>query len=508
MTACKRADGRGAMTNGRCKAVAARRRRTEARMRYLVWSGICLGLLLVGTPADAVEEFMLTGGKLAKFTATNAQVKVAREPGLTDFPDPRTGPSLLEIRTDLETIGPIDLPAGSWMLDKGKYQFEDPAGSNAGGVTRVFWKSVKLQVKMQGPNYTRPNGPVSWLEVRLTVGPDGKGIGPYSYCARFTNFTQNDTTAIVAKGPSVPCDPLPTPTPDVTDTPTPTSTPTPTPFGCTAGSCPPGFSCIAGQCIAFTPTPTNTPVATNTPTPTPLQPTAFRATTLEVVDPAITLSCNPINSIVNQLVSSSLTQDGDNPPDGLLDLSVVAVFRPLDQSGPGGDISVGIADCTAPVETTQCTENAGSPLQNATYTNQSSGTCLQADPATIGINNSGTTSPPINAPAGPCFVSSAVSATFDFGGILIPLQDAQFAGEYVGDPASQIASGMIKGFLPQSAAESIILPGDLPLVGGQQLSALLNGTNGCANDDRDVHNGVTGWWFYLNFTGSTVPWNE
>ena len=50
--------------------------------------------------------------------------------------------------------------------------------------------------------------------------------------------------------------------------------------------------------------------------------------------------------------------------------------------------------------------------------------------------------------------------------------------------------------------------GDLPIVGGQPITVLLPGGAGncAAHDDRDIANGVSGWWFYFNFPGDAVLW--
>lgn len=59
-----------------------------------------------------------------------------------------------------------------------------------------------------------------------------------------------------------------------------------------------------------------------------------------------------------------------------------------------------------------------------------------------------------------------------------------------------------------AAALLILLPADLPVVGGQPLSILLpGGTGNCAgHDDCDLFEGVTGWWFYFEYVAEPVPW--
>jgi cysteine-rich repeat protein len=299
-----------------------------------------------------------------------------------------------------------------------------------------------------------------------------------------------------------------------TPTPTPTMTPTPTATPTSTGTSPPGV-------------PTDTPgaaTATATMTATPAgSPTAFRGATLNIMDPHIfvdpgTGACPDFTSLVNLLVSQSLGQDQDDPPDGLLDLSVLLVFRPLAQTGPGGvlDVMFG-ADCTAPPTGTSCTPG-GATIQPVSYVNQSSGTCLMPLAGTTG----GYTPAIINTNS-PCFVSSQISINFDLSGLLIPLQAGQFAGTYVGSPATSLSAGLIVGFLDEVSAESILLPTSLPApFGGAQLSSLLpGGANNCktvpprgpcttaCRDDRDMGpGGQMGWYFYLSYTGPRVLYSE
>ena len=89
------------------------------------------------------------------------------------------------------------------------------------------------------------------------------------------------------------------------------------------------------------------------------------------------------------------------------------------------------------------------------------------------------------------------------GDLAVTLGDVQLAGTFVGEVlVTSLESGLIRGFLSETDADLLLLPKDLPIVGGQPLSVLLpGGTNNCAfGDDRDMHEGVLGWWFYFNYT--------
>jgi hypothetical protein len=229
-------------------------------------------------------------------------------------------------------------------------------------------------------------------------------------------------------------------------------------------------------------------------------------------------ACNDFNVIVNALIASNLNSDQSDPPDGELDLSVLLVFRPLAQTSPGGSLDIMFgASCTTPVASTSCTPGDAT-IEPVNYTNQASGTCLTPIAGTTG----GYT-PAITNTNGPCFVSSEINISFDLSGLVIPLQAGKFAGTYVGNPAMTLSSGLIRGFLDEATAENIFLPSTLPApFGGAQLSTLLPGGAGncktvpprgpCTSmcrDDRDTGpGGELGWYFYLNYTGTKVPFSE
>lgn len=298
-----------------------------------------------------------------------------------------------------------------------------------------------------------------------------------------------------------------------------TATPTPTVTPTSTGTSPPGTPTLTP-----TSTPTSAATATATITSTPAgPPTAFRGSTLQIMDPHIFVDpgssvCTDFTLLVNSLVGVSLSQDQSDPPDGLLDLSVLLVFRPLAQASSGGSLDVLFgADCTAPAAGTSCSPGEAT-VQSVNYANQAAGTCLTP----IGGTTGGFT-PAIANTNAPCFVSEQIDIAFDLSGLLIPLQDGQFAGTYVGTPATSLSSGLIIGFLDEVTAAGVILPASLPApFGGAQLSSLLpGGVNNCktvppngpcitgCRDDRDMGpGGQLGWYFYLNYSGPLVPFTE
>jgi len=90
----------------------------------------------------------------------------------------------------------------------------------------------------------------------------------------------------------------------------------------------------------------------------------------------------------------------------------------------------------------------------------------------------------------------------------IELLASQAGGGFLGGPPpGSIEDGLLFGFLTEAAADTILLPADLPIVGGQPVSVLLpGGTGNCAaGDDRDTFDGMSGWWLYPDYRAEPVP---
>jgi hypothetical protein len=120
----------------------------------------------------------------------------------------------------------------------------------------------------------------------------------------------------------------------------------------------------------------------------------------------------------------------------------------------------------------------------------------------------------VSTPAS-CFASANTTVSLNLGGVPVALSDARIAATYSGNPATTLVNGLLMGFISESTANTTILPSNLPLVGGQPLSLLLpggrppGGEPNCASfSDIDTHNGVRGWWFYLNFPARRVTWSD
>jgi cysteine-rich repeat protein len=244
------------------------------------------------------------------------------------------------------------------------------------------------------------------------------------------------------------------------------------------------------------------------------EPTAFRVTTLRIIDPHLFIelsgNCADITTYVNDtLIKNAIEMDGDDPPDGLLDLTLLSVFEPLDQAAAASPMDIVFGECTAPLATTTCSAGPATERVDSNANNQATGECLGVLADTL---NPAYTAPV--TPDGPCYVSDVEAFEIQLGSVVVPLEDAYVAGTYVGNPATQLADGLIRGFISEATADATILPADLPLVGGRPLSDLLGGSIACTGgtipaDDRDMGpGGVVGWYFYVNVTSAEVPYTE
>jgi len=197
-----------------------------------------------------------------------------------------------------------------------------------------------------------------------------------------------------------------------------------------------------------------------------------------------------VNGTVNDEIEKGITLDA-NPADGNLDLSVVVVFDPLDQAGASSSVAMVFPDCTA----TDCTLPSGADVYATTATNMSS-TCLDVVADTTTEYNPAT---PVVSTPGPCFVSDPEMIEVALGSLTVPLIEAQLAATYVGDPASELDGGLVRGYLTKAAADATIIPDDIAVVGGMPLSSILR-----AEDMDSGPSGEDGWWFYIHFTAEMV----
>jgi hypothetical protein len=231
----------------------------------------------------------------------------------------------------------------------------------------------------------------------------------------------------------------------------------------------------------------------------PAVPTAFRVTSLQLLDPhlmAEDAGCADadLTGFVNDLIAGTLTdQDADN----FLDFAPVMVFRPLQQGQPSGPADFVVARCTAASPVT-CTVGADAPTPMVA-SNQATGSCLGPLDGTTGGYTPG-----VEATPGPCFVTGERSLALTLSAIQVQLIHAQIAATYTGDPATGATSGLLRGFMTEAVAEATRID-----ILDTSLAALLPGSssNGCRSD-RDAVDGERGWWFYLAFTAEAVAWTD
>lgn len=245
---------------------------------------------------------------------------------------------------------------------------------------------------------------------------------------------------------------------------------------------------------------------------------AFRFSDLDLRDPHVFVEVPLIGCVdftdealpfglgpsLNAQLESAIGGDAD-PPDGLLDASYLLVFRPFEPLGLGLRLDLQSASCTAPEATTSCAWNPESVPQTTRYDGVAAGTCLEPLPGVLHPY-----APAVATPVAPCFVSVARPIRLGLAGLGLPLTGVRVAATGVGVPVDDLADGLLIGFLAESDADQIPLPADLPVVGGEPLSILLpGGTGNCADhDDRDLRDGVSGWWFHLNFPARRVALAE
>lgn len=247
---------------------------------------------------------------------------------------------------------------------------------------------------------------------------------------------------------------------------------------------------------------------------------AFRATKLAFRDPHVyvdalgTGACsnitNPpgllgisINKILSDFVTTCQPVTPGVAEPCTYDLNLVAILDPAIQTpGEGGALAPcldGNVPCAASVSLfDSCTRSGGSihcegdtsATVETTYSNAGAGlTCLDPFPGTFGANNRTPYSPAIVPAAGPCLISGPVDFTFRFGStfvIPIPLRGLQMAAQYVGDPATGLIKGIVRGFLPESAADvtSIEVTDPVP-ISIRLAEALPGGADKCYGGERD-----------------------
>ena len=219
------------------------------------------------------------------------------------------------------------------------------------------------------------------------------------------------------------------------------------------------------------------------------EPRTYRFSSLSIQDPRIINSSGfDVTPEVNVALRNATSTDMfgiTGMPDGLLDLNVLIRFEPLDQDATTVPSVIDFAQCTAPLAGTRCTPVT--PTANL-ITNRASGECIGPFPGSIPVGRV------VNTPTGPCFSTDDVpSFAIGIAGATLRFQHTQLGAQYLGDPASRLVTGLVRGFLPEADAMAVVI-GDSPL------------TDNLRVIDRDSLDGVPGWWFYFAFTADPVDY--
>lgn len=271
-----------------------------------------------------------------------------------------------------------------------------------------------------------------------------------------------------------------------------------------------------------------------------------------------------VNNLIQDYISECEPVTSGQAEPCIYGFNLIATLDPAIQTpGAGGALAQcmsGGAPCEAEIKvlpdclksgtSVTCSGAADVDVQT-TYSNAGTGqTCLSPHPGTSGINNTTPYNPPVVNPTGPCLLSGAVDFTFEFGSdvvIPIPLKGLQVAATYQGDPATKLVNGLVRGFLPESAADQTVISISTPALDIRLSSALAGGADKCYGgdkdgmpctmvgeaqcpggtcvlscapsvsnhdqDDRDRNppdnvNGERGWWFYLEFEAEPVAVQE
>lgn len=245
---------------------------------------------------------------------------------------------------------------------------------------------------------------------------------------------------------------------------------------------------------------------------------AFRFTELVVRDPHFysappVIGCIDItdttplgaDASVNGVFRAAINSDDPEMPDGMLDLNLILLFRPLDQTeGAQGNMDFANGACPTADAGSSCAQTPGTPMFAAAYTNMSAGsTCLAPEPGNLGGY-----SPQPMSTSGPCLHAGPTQIQIATAVFSLDLSMVEVAAQYDGEPTNGLISGSVKGFISRSVAESTPLPAELAgVIGASNVAGLLAGhpTN-CKTDTNDMDG--DGWWMHADFKAERVEWTD
>src|SRR4051794_20297517 len=160
-------------------------------------------LLVSAAPSRALT--VVTVGKQATFRAGSALVRFGKDRAFATLVDPTcAGGDVAKLQlawypqatSRLVATDDATLACAHWRKTGAGYRYDDAAGT-ALGVRRVDYGGNGLVIRLAGPQYVAPAGPVGYAEAWLTLGAARLN-------GRFHNFRQNAATLVVARKPSSP----------------------------------------------------------------------------------------------------------------------------------------------------------------------------------------------------------------------------------------------------------------------------------------------------------------
>jgi len=227
-------------------------------------------------------------------------------------------------------------------------------------------------------------------------------------------------------------------------------------------------------------------------------PTAYRITSLAIVDPRLWVQSGPdcadSSDYVNSAVAAQISSG---------DIDALIVFEPLSTaSGTTTSAELVFGDCD--VTHLNCSASAGNIHAGLMATSLDSGACLDVVPGTLAHDPA----PTIVSPTGPCFGATGDGATLDLAGLRLDLLQIRIGADRSTEVVPQsLTNGLLYGFVTKAEAASVIVPGF-----GTSLDHWLRGGGSCADgaaDDRDTGpDSASGWYLYLTFTASRVSFTD
>ena len=238
-------------------------------------------------------------------------------------------------------------------------------------------------------------------------------------------------------------------------------------------------------------------------------PTAFRITSLEIVDPHLYfmldgMTCSDITELVN----------GIGLPENLKNnaLNLVLLVHPLDVNVAAPTLRISEAKCNDGLDT--CADVTGTPIAKTGAENRLEGVC---DGVVEGSRSAAYVEPPLAVSAAPCLVSAPTEFEFRIDPDItrLPLRHMVVTASYEeGEAGARLVNGTIRGWM--SDAECASVAGTITIYPFNLWETVAGGAGcqpeGVEIDDTDVLDlGAAkedGLWFYLNFTAEEITWLE